>query len=616
VVTSRKSRTVRRPHGLVAAVVAATVVISIAVPAQAQEVAIFKLKGALVEQPSESGLGELLGDKAPTNMFDLLEKLKAAREDANLKAVVFDIDQAAIGLAQIEELRAQMESLKAAGKDVWVLAESLGNGSTMLGSAASRLLLVPAGEVALTGLYGEGMYFKGLLDHVGIEADIMHCGDFKSAGEPFYRTGPSKEAEAQTNQLFDSIFEQLVKSIADSRGMTEKQVRDLVDRAVFNSKEALDANLVDKLMYREDFVAAVKSKYGEDVEVTTNYKGKKNELDIDFGNPFAIFSVFEKMMKLPAPSTNPAVAVVYVEGPITSGPTEHGLFGGSKNAGSDTIRRAIAEAADDGSVKALVLRVNSPGGSALASDVIAEATQRFKAGGRPFIVSMGNVAASGGYYVSTAADQIFAEPTTITGSIGVVGGKFVTKGFWDWAGVTSHEYQRGKLADIMNTNRKWEPDERKVVEEMMNGVYGDFKKRVVEGRSGKLTDDIEKLAGGRVYTGATAIQIGLVDRLGGFTDAIKYAADEATISDYELRVFPRPKSPFDMLAEIFGGEKKDDKFLSSNIASLPSVSATIDAIRAIDPQKARVTVDFLQQVEMLSTEGVLLLSPTSNLVMN
>jgi protease-4 len=460
------------------------------------------------------------------------------------------------------------------------------------------------------------MYFKGLLEHIGIEADIMHCGDFKSAGEPFYRTGPSEEAEAQNNRLFDAIFEQLVKNIADSRGQTEQQVRDHVDQALFSSKEAIEANLVDKLMYREDFVDAIKKKYGDDVEVTANYAAKKNELDIDFNNLFAVFKLFGDLMKPLKPSTDPAVAVVYVEGPITTGPTNQGFFGGAENAGSDTVRRAIAEAAADSSVKALVLRVDSPGGSALASDIIAEATQRFKASGRPFIVSMGNVAASGGYYVATAADQIFAEPSTITGSIGVVGGKMVTKGFWDWAGITTHEYKRGKFADIMNTNRKWEPEERKVINDMMYRVYGDFKDRVVAGRAGKLTDDIEALAGGRVYAGSTAIQIGLVDRLGGFTDAVKYAADEADLSDYELRVYPRPKSPFDLLAEIFGGEKKEDKFVSTRLGSLPAASAALEAIRAVDPQKARITADFLRQVEMLSNEGVLLISPTATLALN
>lgn len=582
----------------------------------ADTVAVFKLKGTLPEQPVDNPLAVLMGDEAPISMYALLERLKEARQDPSLKAVVFDVDQASLGLAQIEELRSQIQTLKAADKDVWVLAEGLDNRSMMLGSEASRLLLVPSGEVMIHGLYAQAMYFKGLLDKLGLEAEILHCGDFKSAGEPFYRTGPSAEAEAQTNRLYDSIFEQMIKAIADSRGLTEDQVHGLIDRALFSSEEALQEKLVDKLMYREDFVDAIKARYGDDVVVTKNYAGKKDEIDIDVSNPFAFFKVFQDMMKMPSASTKTAIAVVYVEGPITTGPTKQGMFGGNENAGSDTIRRAIAEAAADPSVKALILRVDSPGGSALASDIIAEATKRFKADGRPFIVSMGNVAASGGYYVSTSADTIFAEPMTITGSIGVVGGKFVTKGFWDWAGISTHEYQRGKLADIMSTNHKWEPDERQVIKDMMDRVYGEFKDRVTTGRKGKLSDDIDNLAGGRVYTGKEAIKIGLVDKLGGFADAIKYTADEAGISDYELRVYPRPKSPFDLLSELLGGKEKPDKFVASRLNSLPMVAGAVEAIRAVDPQKAAITVDFLKNVEMLQQEGVLLLSPTATIDLN
>ncbi|HPF41202.1 MAG TPA: signal peptide peptidase SppA [Phycisphaerae bacterium] len=608
-------RVSQRPKSLTMCLVAVAVLFAGASARAEDVVAVFKLKGPLAEQPMENPLAVLMGEEAPMNMFSLLERLKEARQDPNLKAVVFDIDNAALGLAQIEELRGQIQALKAADKDVWVLAEGLNNGTMMLGSEASRLMLVPSGEVVIHGLYAEAMYFKGLFDKIGVEADILHCGDFKSAGEPFYRTGPSPEAEAQTERLYDSIFSQMVERIADSRGLTDDQVRGLVDRALFSAEEAVEEKLVDKTMYREDFVAAVKERYGDDVKVTAKYAGKKDELDIDFNNPFAMFKVFGDMLKPPAESTKTAVAVVYVEGPITSGPTQQGMFGGNENAGSDTIRRAIAEAAADSSVKALVLRVDSPGGSALASDIIAEATKRFKDSGRPFIVSMGNVAASGGYYVSTSADMIYAEPTTITGSIGVVGGKFITKGLWDWAGVTTHSYQRGKLADLMSTSHKWEGEEREVIKKMMDRVYGDFKNRVVMGRKGKLTDDIEKLAGGRVYTGAEAIKIGLVDKLGGFTDAIRHAADEAEISDYEIRVYPRPKSPFDILAEVLGGQDKPEKFLSTSLRSLPSLAGAVDAIRVIDPQKARVTADFLRQAEMLQRDGVLLLSPTATMTL-
>ncbi|HKQ48786.1 MAG TPA: signal peptide peptidase SppA [Phycisphaerae bacterium] len=590
-------------------------------PAAAGEddvVAVFEIKGDVPEAPDSSGLGELFGEQAPTTMFDLLEKLRAARTDENVQAVVFEIENAALGFAQIQELRAQFEALKAAEKDVWVFAETLHSGSLALGSAASHLVLLPTGEVDFRGLYGEASYFKNMLDKIGVEADILHCGDYKSAGEPFYRTGPSKEADEQTNRLLDGIFEELIASVAKSRRLDPKRVRELIDIGAFSAKEALEAKLVDKLAYREEFVKTIKKRYGADVKITHKY-GKKKGPEVDFENPFAFFKLFSDLMKGPEESDKPAIAVVYVEGPITTGKTESGLFGGSSNAGSTTVRKAIAKAAADDNVKALILRVDSPGGSAIASDIICEATKRFKKSGRPFVVSMGNVAGSGGYYVATLGDTIFAEPSTITGSIGVVGGKLVTKGLWDWVGITGHEYKRGKHADIMNTNRKFSEEERAKISEMMNRVYEEFKGRVVEGRSDHIKGELESLAGGRVYTGKQALEIGLVDRLGGFADAIKYTANEAELgNDYELKVFPKPKNIMDIFAEAFGGKEDKEDFVSlrtagmqigAKFAGLPGIAAGVEALNKLDPQKARAMKNFLIQMELLSNEGVLLVGP-------
>jgi len=342
---------------------ALTGLLATSVPAADEAVIpMFKIRGTLSEQPDQSGMGALLGGQAPPNMFSLLKKLKHARMDDDVKAVIFHIDNARLGFGQISELRSQMEKLRAADKDVWVLSEGLGNGTLLLGSAANRLIMVPSGEVLFNGLHAEASYFKGLLDKIHIKADILHCGDFKSAGEPFYRTGPSPEAEAQTNRLLDSIFDCMIDGIADSRSMSKKDVRKLIDVGIFSAEEALEAKLIDGLMYREDFVKKIKKQYGKDVEVVSDY-GAKDGPEIDFGNPFAIFKIFGEMMKPKEDSDDPAIAVVYVEGAITSGPTEQGLFGGTSNAGSDTIRKAIAEAAACENVKALVLRVDSPGGS-------------------------------------------------------------------------------------------------------------------------------------------------------------------------------------------------------------------------------------------------------------
>lgn len=583
-------------------------------------VPVFKLNGPLPEAPDMFGMGELLGEKTPVNMFDLLERMRTARSDENVRGVVLEIEEAQLGFAQIQELRAQIDALKAAEKDVWIYCETLGPGTLALGSAASKLVLMPTGEVMFHGLHGESMYFKGMLDKIGCEADIIHCGAYKSAGEPFYLTGPSKESQEQTNKLLDGIFETLISEVAKNRRLDPGEVRRLIDRCEFSAKDALDAKLVDKLQYREDFLKSLRKNFS-DAKITSKY-GKKSGPEFDFDNPFGMFKLFGDMMKPKKVSDKPAIAVVYVEGAISGGEAEPSLFGGSTGAHSSTIRKAIAQAAADKNVKALILRVDSPGGSAIASDVICEATKRFKKSGRPFIVSMGNVAGSGGYYVSTLADTIFAEPSTITGSIGVVGGKVITKGIWDWAGISMFEYKRGKHADIMNTNRRFSDEERSLITTMMNRVYGEFKDRVIEGRGKKIKGDLEPLAGGRVYTGKQALEIGLVDKLGGFADAIKHTASEAELgSDYELRVFPPPRTFMDIFAEAFGGNKEKDEMVDTSVDgigrgmfALPAVSETLETLRKIDPAKARCTENFLKQVELLSRERVLMIGDTANLV--
>ncbi|RIK69367.1 MAG: signal peptide peptidase SppA [Planctomycetota bacterium] len=605
------SRTQIRPPLL--AIVAALTVLPVAALADSV-IPVFKIKGPLAEAPSQMALGELLGEATPVNMFELLERLRTVRTDSNVEAVVFEIDEAALGMAQIQELRDQFEAIKATEKDVWVFVETLTPAKLMLGGAASQFWLLPTGDVNINGLYGEASYYKNMMDHIRVEADILHCGDYKSAGEPFYRTGPSKEAEEQTNWLLDGMFEEMVGTIAKNRGLSPEKVRELIDRGSLTPRQAFEEKLVDKLGYREDFIASIRKNYG-DAKISTKY-GRDKAPKIDFSNPFAFFQVFSDMMKGKKPSTKPAVAVVHVESMITQGDTESGIFGGASNAGSNTVRKAIAKAAADDTVKALVLRVDSPGGSAIASDIICEATKRFKESGRPLIISMGNVAGSGGYYVSTLGDVIFAEPATITGSIGVVGGKIVTKGLWDWIGITGHEYKRGKYSDLMNTNRKFSDEERKLVSDWMNRIYEDFKSRVLEGRKDKIKGDLEPLAGGRVYTGKQALEIGLVDRLGGMADAIKFAASKAELgTNYEVRLYPEQKTLFDILLEGMSDDHDSENFVSikasigSRFAKLPTVAAALDAVQTVDPIKARALRNFLIQMELFSRECVLMVGP-------
>jgi len=482
-------------------------------------------------------------------------------------------------------------------------------GQYMLASAASQVVMLPTGQLALMGLYGEGLYFKNLLDKFGCQADIIHCGDYKSAGEPFYLTGPSKAAQEQENRIFDSIYEQMIACIAESRKLSESDVKGLIDRGILHASEAKEAKLIDHVMYREDFKKALHKRYGDDVQIVFDY-GEEKAPEINFDNPMAIFEVMQKLFgqdEEEEEADDSAIGIVYVDSMITSGRSQQGFFG--SNSGSDTVRRAIEKAAEDDSIKAVVLRVDSPGGSAIASEVICEAIERCKEK-KPVVASMGNVAASGGYYVSCLADAIVADPATITGSIGVVGGKFVTKGLWDWIGVTSHEYKRGARADIMNSNRPFAAEERDFISGVMDRVYDEFKSRVTAGRGKKLKGDLDKLAGGRVYTGTQALEIGLVDDLGGFMDAVRLAAEKADISSYELRIFPKPKTFMDMLMEaVTGGGDKDEVEAKLGAAwlALPAIQQALPMIEQLDPRKATAVKRALMQVDLLNRDGVMTL---------
>jgi protease-4 len=337
--------------------------------------------------------------------------------------------------------------------------------------------------------------------------------------------------------------------------------------------------------------------------------GEPGRIELDLSSPFALFQMFSEMMVEAKMTTAPSIAVVHVDGMIVDGKSEEGGPLG-RTAGSTTLRRALDKAAEDEAIKAVVLRVDSPGGSALASEVIWGATQRVRAA-KPFVVSMGNVAASGGYYISCGAERIFADPGTITGSIGIVGGKLVTTGMWDKLGVHWYSNHRGEHAQLFSTAREFTEHERREVYRLMNETYGTFKQRVTDGRGNRIRGDLEALAGGRVYTGVEALEIGLVDELGGLDEAIAYAARQAHVSDYDIQILPPPKTLMDILKEAFGLD--DETEISATRAAWRQadslLQAALPALAHLDPPRAAALLTGLQRAEMLMQGGVLAVCP-------
>ena len=564
-------------------------------------IAVYDIEGIISESGQSDGglLGLNSGSNRPLTHFDIVSSLQTAAMDENVKGVVLDLGGAGISLAQLQEIRRCLMAIRTAGKDVWFYTEQLTNGSAIIGSAANHFTLLPEGNVSLTGMYSESMYFKGLLDKMGLKVDVIHIGDFKSAGETLYRTGPSDYAKKQENALFDSIFQQILKDISTGRKMKPEALRALIDQGLVTPEQALEAGLVDTLQYRTDFISKIRKHYGEDAEFDRSY-------DLPNLNGPEIKGLMD-IMKLAFQSgksktrRHDYVAVVALDGEIN-------------DASVAPVRSEILKLAKDDKCKALVLRVNSPGGSALSSDVLWEATDEFEATGKPFVVSMGAVAASGGYYVSAGASRIFAEEGTITGSIGVVGMKFVLGGAMEKLGINVHSRQRGKHAGLMSSNRSFTPAEAEIVRKSMLDVYATFKKRIIDGRGDKIKGDLDSLAGGRIYSGIDALKVGLIDEIGGLNEAIAYAAKLAKLEAYDIHLTPEPKSGLEGMFASPEEKDEDGEFIrmaeKNHVAILIRQELKLHpALGLLPADKRKQLEDLVNRIESYQKNNILLLSP-------
>jgi protease IV len=575
-------------------------------------IAVFRLAGDVTELPPDQTFS--FGAIGGTSLRELLERLKKAAEDANVKAVVFLHEGGSVGTGQAEELRGAMAKVRAAGKEIYAHADSLSMRDYVLLSGASRLSVVPTADLWITGLFGESPYLRGLLDKLGVKPEFLTCGAYKSAAEMFLRDGPSPEAEAMQNWLLDGIFEASIASIARGRHVDASQVRKWIDSGPYTAEKARAAGLIDEVEHRQEFEGMLKSRYGQDVVFDKKY-GQKATPALDLSSPFAMFKIWGDLLgqgQKKGPSKD-AVGIVYVEGAITLGGGPASMLG-EAGASSSKIRKALDEAARDSSIKAVVLRVNSPGGSAVASEIILDATRRVKAK-KPFVVSMGDVAGSGGYYVACASDVIYADEMTITASIGVVGGKLATGDMWKKIGVTFKTYKRGENSGMLSSGEPFTERERQRMQAWMNDVYDVFKSHVRSIRGSRLKKPLDELAGGRVFTGRQALELGLVDRIGGLGDAIAYVAGEAKLKDFEVRTVPAPKNFLEQLVEDASGGTDDAPGIAIHtpgaVAGGPAslVDLAMPFLRNLDPNRVAAIKQALSHLQMLQREGVLMMMP-------
>jgi protease-4 len=528
--------------------------------------------------PEESAGGtESLFGAAPENFKAKLDRIRKAAKDDKVKALYLEIDGLAVGFGKLNELRAAIKEVKAAGKKVFAYSEDPGTKAYLLGLTADVFAIPEGGTVNLVGLRAEVTFYKDTLSLLKLEVDVLRVGEFKGAVEPFIRDSLSKENREQiASMLNDNFDNEIVAAMIAARPgkkWTASQVNGIIDGGPFTAKKALGLGLIDRIAYPDEFEAGFAKQLGvEAAKVEHDYGKSKAAAEM---NPLAILSAFGSPKKK-AESKKDKIAVIYAVGGIESGKGGGGLFGG-ESVGSETMVEAIREAEKNPTVKAIVLRIDSPGGSALASDMIWRAVITCK---KPVIASMGDVAASGGYYIAMGAGRIFAEPGTITGSIGVFGMKIVTGGLEQWGGMKTEVVSRGKNSGINSSTFPWTDGERKAMQETIEEIYGTFTDKAVAGRNKagvKITkEELLKLAGGRVWTGRQAKANGLIDELGTLNDAIAYAKKKAGLdakADVELLMLPHSSSVLDRLMD--GDLKLPFSSVASELKVLPGIDKAL-----------------------------------------
>jgi protease-4 len=504
----------------------------------------------MIEHLPDDGLARVLMTKK-LRVRDVVEALQKASQDDRVKGLVARVGQSGMKLAQVQEVKDAIIAFRATGKPAIAFAETFGeaapgNSSYYLATAFDAIYLQPSGDVGLTGLIYEQPFIRGTLDKLGIVPRLDGRKEYKSFRYLFTERKYLPPHRQAITQVMESQFNQIVRGISAARKLTEDQVRALINEGPFSGQEAVDAKLIDGLEYRDQVYDTIKGKAGAKA---------------------AVLSLMEYRKRAGSPNgKGTTIALVYGVGAIMRGKSGYEPATGEIIMGSDTIASAIREAAEDKDVKAILVRIDSPGGSYVASDTIWREIINAKKAGKPVIASMGGTAASGGYFIAMAADKIVAQPGTITGSIGVFGGKMITTGFWNKLGVTWDEVHTSRNADAWTQTKDFTPAQKARFAQWLDRVYDDFTAKVSTSR--KLSrDEVETIAKGRIWTGEDAKRLGLVDELGGFPTALQLVRVAARLPEdapVRLKVFPERKSLIKLVSGLksIGAENDTENALA------------------------------------------------------
>lgn len=541
-----------------------------------------RVSGSLPDYTADDPFKKYFGGP-DQSLTGLVMQFKKAKADKRIKAILLDIDYSGVGWGKAEELRDAIADFRSSGKPVYAYVELGLNKEYYIAIACDKIYVAPPGELFINGLAADVMFFRGSLDKLGIYPDIFQIGKYKSAGDTFTQKEMTEAHREYINSLLDDLFGRYVNAIAQARHKTPDEVRALIDNAPYNAAKAKEAGLIDEAAYRDDLEKQIKSSLGyKEADTFVPVRGSEYK------------DVSPESLGL---NEGERIAVIYASGDIGSGSSQNSPSG-DQSIGSDTVSKALNDAAADKTIKAIVLRVDSPGGSGLASDIIWHAVEAANQK-KPVVVSMSDVAASGGYYISAAASRIIAQPSTITGSIGVVAGKPVMRGFYDWLGISNEYVLRGKTAGMFRETDKFSDEERAKFEEWIkNTYYQDFVPKVAKGRK-KDAQAIDSVGQGRVWTGSQAKERGLVDEFGGLDRAFDVAKELAKIpadKGVERVIFPYPQTFLQQL-------------LSTSNDNTNTRLEQQRAIAASLPEDARRALRFMAMMDRMRNGDTMLVMP-------
>ncbi len=526
-------------------------------------------RGTVLEVDLETGVIEDVPDDLVAKVVnkdkpvvrDIVEALEKAAEDDRVVGMVARVGAAPMGLAQVQEIRDAVIAFRAKNKPAVAFAETFGefgqgNASYYLATAFDEIWLQPSGDIGLTGIMLESPFLRGVFDKLGLKPHMDHRYEYKNAMNTFTDTKYDPAFKEAMTALMNSWFSQMIKGIAEARHLKESEVKSLFDRGPFLGQEAVDAKLVDGVAYRDEVYGKVMEKAGKNAKRLYLQAYLKRA-----GRPH---------------QSGKTIALIYGVGGVGRGESQYNPVSGAQSMGSDTVAAAFRDAVADSKVKAIVFRVDSPGGSYVASDTIWRETLKAKEKGKPVIVTMGNLAGSGGYFVAMAADKIVAQPGTITASIGVLGGKILTPGLWAKLGLSWDEVHTSANSTMWTGTHDYSPAEWARFQSWLDRVYVDFTSKVAEGR-GLPREKVLQIAKGRIWTGEDAKARGLVDELGGFPAALRLAKAAANIpekDDVTITEFPKRKTPLEL---IFGAESEN----SEPRAALQAVAITLRQVQPL-----------------------------------